>query len=262
MNNLAARVLTAIVLLPAVVWWLLWAESGLFAGILAVVCLMAVVEMLRMAAMPGWIGFALVAAISFGMLARGIPSHTTLLLQFTSWLFLALILARGDALQTSIQRLALAQWMFVWLYLFAWSVMLTHGRPDGPMFIAGACVGVWVADIAAYFVGRTWGRRKLMPSVSPGKTVEGAAAAVAFGIPAASVFWHLGIQLNLSLALPLAGLLVIAGIVGDLAESAFKRALAVKDSSNWLPGHGGLLDRMDALMLAVPASGLAWIALT
>jgi phosphatidate cytidylyltransferase len=262
MSNLMARVLTVIVLLPAVAWWVLWAEPTWFDRILGVVCLLATVELLLMLGMPGTVWFALTAATALMLLAGGFPALPVLLGQFFVWLCLTVVMTRDDGLQLAVQRLALAQWMFVWLYLFAWSVMLTHGRPDGALFVAGACLGVWAADIAAFFVGRAWGRHKLMPSVSPGKTVEGALAALVFGVPVAALFWHVSISITLALALVLGIVLVVCGIIGDLAESVFKRTVGVKDSGNCLPGHGGLLDRMDALMLAVPAAGLVWVALS
>jgi len=262
MNNLMARILTVIVLLPAVAWWVLWSEPQWFARVLGAVCLLATVELLLMAGMRGALWFALAAGVALMLLISGASPLSVLLAQFVVWLCLATVQARGDGLQASMQRLTLAQWMFVWIFLFAWSVMATHGRPDGALFVAGACLGVWAADIAAFFVGRAWGKRKLMPAVSPGKTVEGALAALAFGVPVAALFWTWSISMSVALALVLGLVLVVSGIIGDLAESAFKRTLGVKDSSNWLPGHGGLLDRMDALMLAVPASGLAWRALS
>ncbi|MDX8411947.1 MAG: phosphatidate cytidylyltransferase [Mariprofundaceae bacterium] len=260
MSNLMARVLTVIVLLPAVAWWVLSAEDPLFGQILGLVCLLATVELLRMLGMPGTIWFALSAAVALMLLAGGFAAMPVLLGQFFVWLCLAVVMAGEGGLQPAVQRLALAQWMFIWLYLFAWSVMATHGQPDGALFVAGACLGVWAADIAAFFIGRAWGKRKLMPLVSPGKTVEGALAALLFGMPAAALFWYASMSMSLALALGLGMLLVASGIIGDLAESAFKRAVGVKDSGNCLPGHGGLLDRMDALMLAVPAAGLAWVA--
>jgi phosphatidate cytidylyltransferase len=113
---------------------------------------------------------------------------------------------------------------------------------------------IWVSDSAAYFVGRALGRHRMSPRISPGKTWEGAAASVilgvAFGIaymrfcrPDSSVGWSALIALVVNLA----------GQIGDLAESALKRSAAVKDSSAILPGHGGFLDRLDALLFAVPA---------
>ena len=113
----------------------------------------------------------------------------------------------------------------------------------------------WIADSAAYFVGRRWGRRKLAPSISPGKTWEGAAG----GLIAAAAY---AIILSLVLAggdgamalVGAAALLVMASIAGDLFESAAKRQAGVKDSGTILPGHGGMLDRIDSATATLPVA--------
>ena len=117
---------------------------------------------------------------------------------------------------------------------------------------------VWIADTAAYFVGRAWGQRKLAPGISPGKTLEGAiggtAGALVYAIICGTfiegIFW-----VPYLLA---AALLAVLSIVGDLFESAVKRQAAVKDSGTLLPGHGGVLDRLDSATAALPAAALLW----
>jgi phosphatidate cytidylyltransferase len=115
------------------------------------------------------------------------------------------------------------------LYLLVWAFIVT-----------------WSTDIGAYFAGRRFGRKKLAPTISPGKTVEGLYG----GIAAAALFggaWALAMHLGIAL-LPLAPVLAIAAQAGDLFESAMKRRAGVKDSGAWLPGHGGVLDRLDGLV--------------
>jgi phosphatidate cytidylyltransferase len=109
-----------------------------------------------------------------------------------------------------------------------------------------AFIVTWSTDIGAYFAGRRFGRRKLAPSISPGKTVEGLHG----GIAAATLFggaWALATGLQHAL-LALAPVLAVAAQAGDLFESAMKRRAGVKDSGAWLPGHGGVLDRLDGLV--------------
>jgi len=142
-------------------------------------------------------------------------------------------------------------------YLFSYLVRL-RTLPFGPAHAASPlpallviCV-VWSSDSAAYFVGLAWGRRKLLPHVSPHKSLEGAAAAVLAGIVAGLVFAKAS-----GIALALAGVVglvcALASIAGDLWESAIKREVGVKDAGLALPGHGGMLDRFDGLLFAVVA---------
>jgi phosphatidate cytidylyltransferase len=116
----------------------------------------------------------------------------------------------------------------------------------GLNLLVWAFIVTWATDIGAYFAGRTFGKRKLAPTISPNKTVEGLLG----GIAAATIFggaWVLATGLGVAL-LALAPVLAIAAQGGDLFESRMKRRAGVKDSGNWLPGHGGALDRLDGLV--------------
>jgi len=121
-------------------------------------------------------------------------------------------------------------------------------------------VGVtWLADTAAYFGGRAFGRRKLAPVISPNKTVEGAVAAILAGSAGAVVYGYvllpeLGAGLGFAGLVALGLVVALAATIGDLVESALKRECGVKDSSQLLPGHGGVLDRMDSLLWSIPAA--------
>jgi phosphatidate cytidylyltransferase len=137
---------------------------------------------------------------------------------------------------------------------------LDGGGPGWPgaILLIFPMVVTWVGDTAAYFVGRSWGRRKLLPSVSPAKTVEGGVGGLV-GAMAASVlyaFFLLGPDSHSTLPLVAAALLglLIGAVaqVGDLAESVLKREAGVKDSGSLLPGHGGILDRFDAIFFTIP----------
>jgi len=133
-------------------------------------------------------------------------------------------------------------------------VRLRALSPDvGPRLLWLLFTCTILGDTAAYYVGRRLGRRRLAPAISPGKSREGAVAAVAAGIAGAGLAhaWFLP-QLPLSHALPLGAVLALAGIAGDLAESMIKRAAGAKDSGGVLPGHGGLLDRLDSLLFSGP----------
>lgn len=150
-----------------------------------------------------------------------------------------------------------------WVVLVPACLALMQLRAIDPMLLLAAMAAVWMADIAAYFCGRAFGRHKLAPSVSPGKTWEGAAGAlfgvIGYGFAVAGAAGKLA-------AVSTAGLVVFGlvlvvltavSIVGDLFESLAKRQAGVKDSGNLLPGHGGVLDRIDSLTSTLPLVGLA-----
>lgn len=155
----------------------------------------------------------------------------------------------------------LAGWCVGLVLLVPTALAMMHLRGLGAWVLLGAMALVWIADIAAYFTGRAFGRHKLAPSVSPGKTWEGAAGAVA-GVVVYGVVLALAGVLQVAGAGGwfglLSGLLVLTAIsiVGDLFESLMKRQAGVKDSGTILPGHGGMLDRIDSLTSTLPLVGL------
>jgi len=150
---------------------------------------------------------------------------------------------------------------FIYALLPALALLWIRERdPLGLYLLLWVFIVTWATDIGAYFAGRKFGRRKLAPTISPNKTVEGLYG----GIAGAALFgglwaWATGLGTSLYLLAPL---FAVAAQGGDLFESAIKRRAGVKDSGNWLPGHGGLLDRLDGLIpvavltAAVQAMGL------
>ncbi|WP_371322714.1 phosphatidate cytidylyltransferase [Dechloromonas sp. ZY10] len=145
--------------------------------------------------------------------------------------------------------------------LFPTWLAMVQLRALGPGVLLAVLAVVWMADIAAYFSGRAFGRRKLAPNISPGKTWEGAFGAVlgvlayGFAVPALA-----GVELLPAwLWAPLLLLTTVVSIIGDLFESMLKRQAGIKDSSNILPGHGGVLDRVDSLTSTLPFAALLWL---
>ncbi|MGE8659334.1 MAG: phosphatidate cytidylyltransferase [Achromobacter sp.] len=142
----------------------------------------------------------------------------------------------------------------------AWAVLAQGYIARGAVFVVSLLALVWVADIAAYFAGRAFGKRKLAPRVSPGKTVAGAVAGVLGAVIwiGLSSLWEgtyghaLVARWSFWLALPIAAVLGVLSIVGDLFESLLKRRAGRKDSSALLPGHGGVYDRIDAILPVAP----------
>ena len=125
-----------------------------------------------------------------------------------------------------------------------------------PREVLAVLVLVWIADTAAYFCGRAWGRRKLAPAISPGKTWEGAVGGVVGALAYAIILAAFTARLAWAPVLAAAALLAVISIVGDLFESAAKRQAGVKDSGALLPGHGGILDRIDSATAALPLAAL------
>lgn len=191
----------------------------------------------------GWIVVGLLwVVLAFAMLARGVAGWTAWPAPLRLWIGLVLICC-------------------------AW-LALVQARQMGLAFLLSVLLLVWMADVAAYFGGKAFGRRKLAPSVSPAKSWEGAISGL-FGVCLLAACWlladasGLGNQASLYARLwqlgPLLGVaslffLVAMSVVGDLLESLVKRSAGVKDSSQLLPGHGGVLDRVDALLPVLPLS--------
>lgn len=261
---LKQRLLTALILLPFVVWGILQLPLVYFALLFALVI-----------AAGGWEWGALMQLAS-GVVRLAYSLLIVLALAAAWWLFnqtqtdwLALpligllwwLLALAWVLaypRTSRQWSARWRLFIIGLFVLvpAWlSVVGLHARADiGPYLVLYMLSLIWVADSAAYFGGRRWGKRKLAASVSPGKTWEGVATAIVasglYAILAAELFQLPGNQWLAFVVLSLVS--VMFSILGDLAESMFKRHAGVKDSGNLLPGHGGVLDRIDSITAAAP----------
>ncbi|MBP6367180.1 MAG: phosphatidate cytidylyltransferase [Nitrosomonas sp.] len=150
-------------------------------------------------------------------------------------------------------------WMLIgWILLLPTCLALYQLRAINPLLLLGFMATIWISDTAAYFTGRTFGKHKLAYTISPNKTWEGVAGAliavVLYGL--AWNFWLIEESLIITLV-PLLIIMAILGVIGDLYESLIKRQAGVKDSGNILPGHGGILDRIDALTSALPFAILA-----
>jgi phosphatidate cytidylyltransferase len=183
----------------------------------------------------------------------------------TVWVLLATLMLRRGVLRWADWPVWPRRVLGWFLIACAW-LALVQARLQGLDFLLSVLVLVWTADVAAYFGGKAFGRRKLAPSVSPGKSWEGVYSGV-LGVALVGTLWlyldHLGVTPGGSLfqrlwsdwgwgaALLLAGLVAMS-VAGDLVESLVKRSAGVKDSSRLLPGHGGVLDRVDALLPVLP----------
>ncbi len=268
------RILTATVLILAVFALIFFGQLWMITLFSAIVAELAAYEYLKLAAVgaeshglklciPVW-WMALGTALAFVVTLPNFPVEAQL--PVLSALTLALFAWNGFR-SPLIQVLPdTAQGLFGLIYIAypLTLVPLLWKQEDGPALVLFLMVCVWAGDIAALYIGRAFGKRKLAPRLSPGKTWLGSIASVAGSMLAASIVivisnaltargnTLLHISQPLWQSLLLAPILNIAAQLGDLLESAIKRGAGVKDSGTMLPGHGGILDRIDALLLAAP----------
>lgn len=271
---LKTRILTAVVLLMVILPVMFLNNMPALMGVSALFCVCACWEHFRLCKYR----FPKVAAVI--------------------WLAVfAVILLTGDAVKIIYLFLAC---IFIWVFMCVPTLFLGLPRFDqiinrlftmvyalsilgafiavvvlfarSPLFLLSVMMIVWVADIGAYFVGRQFGRRKLAPTISPGKSWEGVLGGYIFVLLVAlsstclpalydTLFVRLWHGVGMVQAILCLTVLVAASVVGDLFESSLKRRADVKDSSNLLPGHGGVLDRIDALIPVLPIAALMSIVL-
>jgi phosphatidate cytidylyltransferase len=249
---LKLRVASGVVALPLIVL-LIWAGEWWYAAAVALILFVATLEFQD--ARGTWLRpLALMSAGFSAFLA--VAAH--LGLDWMTWVVTGLVIIPllwvTFASDTST---ALTDWLWAAgavLYLGWLGSHLTLLRDvgDGRDWVYLAVFSTFATDTAAYFGGRAFGRRALAPSISPGKTVEGAAAGFAFGIAAVILFnYFLGLRKEAALIVPLALLLPLAAQLGDLIESKLKRSMEIKEAGFLIPGHGGVMDRLDSVLLTV-----------
>jgi phosphatidate cytidylyltransferase len=253
MSNLVSRVLTAVVALPVLTALVLWRERTGF-GALVILC--SALGMLEFTAM-------LLPGIARAQRAAIVTASTglTVALYFRPdlavvWMLAALIVAatatlfRPGEIGTAAARLGIAVLGMLYVGALTAPLALLHRQlGNGPLWVLTALATTFANDTGAYFVGRALGRHKLYPTISPAKTVEGGIGGLVAGVGAlflirATFFPELTVADCLLVAIPAS----ILGPIGDLVESMLKRSAGVKDSSHLIPGHGGVLDRVDALL--------------
>ncbi len=267
---LKQRLLTALILIPLVVWAVLGLNTIVLGLIFGMFVLLGGWEWARLIglqstlARSAYVAFiAMLLYLSTFLLATSESFIFNVLVVTGLWWLVATIWVFRYRGETGLKSIDTQFGLFVGVMVLVptWLAMIyIHAfSEDGPAMLLFVMVLIWAADSGAYFTGRRYGKHKLAPQVSPGKTIEG----VAGGLFAAALFSVIG---AISFDLPVLGgisfvllsvIVVLLSVIGDLFESLFKRRAGVKDSGQLLPGHGGVLDRIDSLTAAAPIFALA-----
>jgi phosphatidate cytidylyltransferase len=243
------RIATALVLIPIVVWVVLAAPEWAFQAVIAAIGLLAFHEYSDIVGAngiqrPAWAG--MLAGLAF--LLAPYPGVVIVMVAIAGMMLALRVPELKDSIASA------AAFLLGVVYIFgAWRCGIEL-RAISPHWLMFALLLSWVGDTAALYVGRAFGKHRLAPVISPGKTWEGTVGSLAGGIAGGVLYAHFFLpSASPFLAAGVAALGNIAGQAGDLCESAMKRGAGVKDSGTLLPGHGGWLDRIDSSLFSVPA---------
>ncbi len=267
-SSLKQRVVTAMVLIPLVVAAILWLPTPLFAGVLALFVALGALEWARLAGLSSPFRWLYAVVLLFALLPvwwlSAFPFAIRILLWMSLgwWILAAVWIFRYPASATAWSGSAWRRCLIGFLILVPpWAALVVlHGHGEqGPWLILLLMLLIWGADSGAYFVGRKWGKDKLAPRVSPGKSRQGLWGGLITAAVVALLFGRL-FPIHVEYEIYFIAVCIIVAmfsVLGDLVESMFKRDAGVKDSGTLLPGHGGVLDRIDSLTAAAPVFALA-----
>lgn len=258
-----AREVTAAVLAPLTIWIIGWSHAYVFDATVALIAVLALYELLILGRRKGYempvvlcllIALFIIAAFILEDVSVEIGMFATLLVIPASYVF-----SRRN-IEEALPSSAIAVMGTMYVGMLAGSLIrLRNDFPDGPQLVFFLLLVVWLGDAGAYYVGKQFGKRKLSPRISPKKTVEGLIGGITTSVITAVVI-HFTFFPNFPLlaAIVIGVILSVAGVVGDLAESMWKRSAAVKDSGTLIPGHGGFLDRFDSILFTAPILYVYW----
>jgi len=270
------RVLTAVVLIPLFILAVLKLDAHWFAGLLALFIVLAAWEWAALSGLTAIIGklfYCLIVLASLFLIYQARAAEWLSLVVLATgviWWGLVLIWLKMSKPDAGMSRYASLYKPVAGLFVLipAWyALVMLHGYElqQGAVWVLYIFVLVWLADIGAYFSGKRFGRNKLAPTLSPGKTWEGVLGGLlVVGLYAVVVsYWRELTFVQAGLLVLLSLLVSLLSVAGDLFESLFKRQAGVKDSGSLFPGHGGVMDRIDSLTAAAPlyVSGLLWLGL-
>lgn len=258
-----AREITAAILSPVTIWIIGWAPNPLFDAVIAIVGTLALYEFLVLGQRKGYtIPIVIcVAAMLFIIAAFILEPISVEMGVFLALLLIpaAYVLSNG-ALEDALPSSGIAVLATLYVGMLGGSLVRLHNDfPEGPRLIFFLLLVVWLGDAGAYYCGKTFGKHKMSPRISPKKTVEGGIGGALTSVITAIVIHFTFFPTFPLLHAVIAGVLLSAtGMIGDLAESMWKRSAAVKDSGTFLPGHGGFLDRFDSIFYTAPILYSYW----
>ncbi|HEY8713134.1 MAG TPA: phosphatidate cytidylyltransferase [Thermoanaerobaculia bacterium] len=260
-----ARELTALAGIPVAVWIVGWSHPYVFDATIALVCVLALYEFLALGTRKGYdmpivlcmlVMLFIIAAFILEQVSVELGMFVTLLVIPASYVF------GKSSVEDALPSSAIAVLATMYVGMLGGSLIRLRsdfGPVIGPNLIYFLLLVVWLGDAGAYYVGKRFGKHKLSPRISPKKTVEGLIGGIIMSVITAVVI-HLTFfpQIQLVHAMIVGIVLSITGVIGDLAESLWKRSAAVKDSGTLLPGHGGFLDRFDSILFTAPILYVYW----
>ncbi len=237
------RIISAAVLIPLVVVSILYAPFWFLKLLILSVGTISYIEWSSFNPIKERFFYIFLSVIFFSSVLFLSNEHTFIVLMIVFLIHMLIGFKRIDKQEVLSQYYLFGGILYVSLYMFFVKIMQLS---DGRLLFLILCASIWVGDSFAYFCGKSFGKIKLAQTISPKKTYEGAICGVIFGTIFALLFGYF-VHIDLKLAFFIGFVANIAGIFGDLAESVIKRVYNKKDSSNIIPGHGGMLDRLDSL---------------
>jgi phosphatidate cytidylyltransferase len=283
------RIATAVVLIPLVLLLVLKAPAYLLVLVAGAVALLAIAEFLKLAAhyavQPLSLSTYIFTGAFFVFIIIAVSGPTPLMeaasalygitvaAALAPFIFLTVAMRRAD-LRTSYPAAAASTFAFAYIAIPMALLVEIRRQPAGAIWVIYTLLAVWAGDIFAYFVGKAMGRHLMSPRISPKKTWEGASASIVASVLVGVIWFHYATHLSEGLLrlglidprsgtfgqeqpdlwsiVALSAVVNLAAQLGDLVESLIKRGAGVKDSGSILPGHGGMLDRIDAMLFALP----------